>query len=325
MLSSEYLYAKKTKKNNKNSKEKKKKESPKIPFLYWYTWTKVDNLGNVAKIFSVKPEQIKAWNKEQGFPFKPGTRIIIYAPNKVYRTLKQKYIVPSKMEFDEIAKNIKTSSENIKKWNPKLKSPVKSGISVTYYRKIGYDESRAEGTPSNGKLIGGVQLPERKGWYIRRTPEQEYGTESTIRLIIAAFSRYRNKIEKTPPILIGHISNKEGGYLSPHQSHQNGLDVDIGYVPNSSKPLDGFVEMNEKNMDIEKTWHLIFSFLKGGRVQYIFMKDSLQKLLYEHAREKEKVSKSYLDKIFQYPNGNSEAIIKHTSGHGNHFHVRFLP
>ena len=74
--------------------------------------------------------------------------------------------------------------------------------------------------------------------------------------------------------------------------------------------MTAFVEMNENNMDLEKTYRFVDAFLKGGRVQYIFMSMANQKLLYEYAKDKLKVSASYLDSIFQYPGEDGTGIIR---------------
>ena len=205
------LDAKQTSKAKKHKKDKKKKPPLKIPYLYWYTWTKGEDIKNVAKLFSVTPAQIKSWNKDQKYPYKSGDKLIIYAPQKVYKNIKEKYITVKKISIIDLAKDLKILEASIKKWNPKLKDPVAKGTSITYYKKIGYDESKPEGKPEDGHLVNGVQLPDKPEWYLRLTPEQEYGTESTIRQIVAAFTRFRHDVPDAPVIVIGHISKKEGG------------------------------------------------------------------------------------------------------------------
>jgi murein endopeptidase len=173
-------------------------------------------------------------------------------------------------------------------------------------------------------LPSGVQLPDGKH-YVVKHPTLSWGTGDTIRLIQTAVSNYRKVWRSSPMIHIGDISKKGGGSFPPHNSHQHGRDVDIGYVLTGSAADEiKFTSANSKNLDVARTWDLISAFLDTDKVKYIFMDYSIQKLLYEHAQSKG-VSRDTLDELFQYPRSKNRGhgIIRHSSGHVNHFHVRF--
>ncbi|PRQ02838.1 Muramidase-2 precursor [Enhygromyxa salina] len=181
----------------------------------------------------------------------------------------------------------------------------------------GYDDD-------TGVLSSGVQMPSGK-YYVVKHPNLAYGTGDSIRLIQTAISAYRRVWRSSPKIHIGDISKKGGGKFPPHRSHQHGRDVDIGYVLKGDKADEvRFVKANASNLDVNRTWDLIDAFLDTNEVKYIFMDYSIQKLLYEHAKKKG-VSRDTLDELFQYPRGKKRGhgIIRHSSGHVNHFHVRF--
>ena len=83
--------------------------------------------------------------------------------------------------------------------------------------------------------------------------------------------------------------------------------------------------MNADNLDVEKNWYVLEYFLKTKKVQYIFVDYNLQKYFYDYARV-HGYSDAQLKSIIQYPNGKKSyfAIIRHSNGHVNHFHVRFV-
>src|SRR5690606_33980755 len=85
-----------------------------------------------------------------------------------------------------------------------------------------------------GVLKSGVQLPSGKH-YVVKHPSLSWGTGETIRLIQTAVSNYRKAWKSSPQVHIGDISKKGGGHFPPHQSHQHGRDVDIGYVLKGEK------------------------------------------------------------------------------------------
>ena len=82
--------------------------------------------------------------------------------------------------------------------------------------------------------------------------------------------------------------------------------------------------MTEATLDAEKSWALIEAFIMTGYTQYIFMSYKIQEPLYHEALEVG-WSEEALGPIFQYPRGPSvrRGLIRHASGHQDHFHIRF--
>ena len=165
-------------------------------------------------------------------------------------------------------------------------------------------------------LEDGVQLQPGEGYNLRR-PANAWGTALTVEGIAAAIARYREREPDAPLVQIGDISRKNGGPLRSHMSHQEGRDVDIGYVFEPRE--DG----EPKKIDIPRTWSLISSFVEDDNLAVIFTDYKLQKRLWEHA-QKLGVEQARLDEIFEYPRkGDGEHLLYHWPGHTQHFHVRF--
>lgn len=174
------------------------------------------------------------------------------------------------------------------------------------------------GRPNRGRLINGVTLPEAEGIEIMN-PERNFGTRVTVDSLLAAVAEVRAAHPNTPTLRVGDISRAPGGYIRPHRSHQNGLDVDLGYYYSSDARW--YTKANAQNLDRERTWALVKALIAQGTVEYMFMDRSVQTLLREHALASGE-SPEWVDGLFQKA-PRTEAMIRHTWGHLTHFHVRF--
>ena len=219
-----------------------------------------------------------------------------------------------------------TSGELLGFQRGKLKdaNDLKVGQTLVVYKEGGVLPGYGAYDDDTGELPHGVQLPEGK-YYVVKHAHLAWGTADTIRLIQGAIASYRQVWRSSPKIHVGDISKKGGGKFPPHNSHQHGRDVDIGYVLKGDKSDEvKFVNATSSNLDVERSWDLISAFLDTDEIKYIFMDYSIQKLLYDEAK-RQGVSRDTLDELFQYPRGKGRGhgIIRHSKGHVNHFHVRF--
>ncbi len=186
------------------------------------------------------------------------------------------------------------------------------------------------GTPQNGRLANGMQLPRSKS-YIRRRPYRAWGANHTIHYIKRIARIVKGKYRRVHRVAIGDVSAKRGGDLSPHLSHQSGRDVDIGFYfkKKPSNYPESFVKGNKWNLHMGANWTMIRLYAAtaraSGGVSKIFLDYKLQKLFYEWALKKRKASKRTLRKMFQYPRGPHSllGIVRHQRGHADHIHVRF--
>ena len=169
-----------------------------------------------------------------------------------------------------------------------------------------------------------VQLQPGPGYVVKRDAHA-WGTPRTVTAIQTAVKRYLDRGLGGPDVHVGDISRETGGTFPPHLSHQDGRDVDVGYVlQGESADVKRFVTATTGRLDVVRTWSLIESFLGTERVRYVFVDYGLQRILYDYA-QREGASEERLAALFQYPRGSAAAsgIIRHWRGHANHFHVRF--
>ena len=162
---------------------------------------------------------------------------------------------------------------------------------------------------------------------LEQIPDLSWGTPACVDYITDAVIEYHDTHPDAPKVNIGDLSLERGGKFGHHLSHQTGIDVDVGYVHKGALAnKERFTQASRRNLDVEKTWSLLQSFLLMGDVQYVFIDFYVQRLLYKHALSVGH-SKEELSDIFQYPRKNKQrnVPIRTSYGHGNHFHVRFFP
>lgn len=214
-----------------------------------------------------------------------------------------------------IAAHYSVSRDTLRRYNSRLKGRANSMIRAGERLRVC---TRLRRYTHRKWFRDGVQLPEGDGYNVRR-PHNAWGTPPTVEAIQTAIATYRELEPEAPLVQVGDISRKNGGPLREHVSHQEGRDVDIGYV--YDEPDDE--ESGRRTMNLDRSWKLLRSFAEHDAVAVIFIDYALQKRLYEYAQSIG-VDQSTLDAIFEYPRGSDEeAVFYHWPGHDRHFHVRF--
>jgi murein endopeptidase len=104
---------------------------------------------------------------------------------------------------------------------------------------VQWRDSRALGTPADGRLVRGVQLPASGPRFftwdplLHRRPDRpgrRWGTDVLVRTVLRVVEEYAAGHPWAPRLGIGDLSRRHGGPFGPrHVSHQNGLDVDVYY------------------------------------------------------------------------------------------------
>jgi len=171
----------------------------------------------------------------------------------------------------------------------------------------------------SGSMQDAVPMPPGPE-YTLKAAAYSWATPRTVALLRDAIHEYARG-RKAPKLHIGDISLKNGGPFSPHLSHQDGRDIDIGYVLHDR---GRFGVASSSNLDRRHTWQLLRTLLDTRAITYVFVDYEVQRMLYEHALG-EGLAPEQLDAWFQYPYGPRAArgIIRHWKGHRDHFHVRF--
>lgn len=143
---------------------------------------------------------------------------------------------------------------------------------------------------------GFEQLPSSGTGYEERDGNENHswGTPDTVN----SLENLGEKWAEDNDVLLQYsdISKKDGGYLSPHASHQKGIDIDIRPVRNDGK--EGTTSINDSTYSRDKTRELINDILATGDVKIIYFNDPV---LIEEFKPK----------------------VKKWDGHEDHLHVRY--
>ncbi|MBY4949719.1 penicillin-insensitive murein endopeptidase [Cupriavidus respiraculi] len=134
------------------------------------------------------------------------------------------------------------------------------------------------------------------GFYCRKDAAMRWGVPEMVMALTTVAARWFVRFPHGPRIVISDLSKRGGGWLSPHKSHQVGLDVDIGLVRNDGKE-GGAVTYKTGNYSRERTRHLVESILANGVLPVKTL--------------------AFNDPAIQHPK------VVRWSGHDDHLHVRF--
>jgi LysM repeat protein len=175
------------------------------------------------------------------------------------------------------------------------------------------------GFVEEGRLINGVPFPKADddAWTVV-SPEATYGTQETVDFVAAAIRQVKAQHPDAPPLRVNQISAREGGYLRPHKTHQNGRDVDLGFYYPGGQTVR--VREREKVIDVALNWALVKALVMQGDVQFILVDQRVQKVLFEHAKKLGE-DPAWLDSLFH---AGRSSILQHARRHRDHFHVRYF-
>jgi len=183
-------------------------------------------------------------------------------------------------------------------------------------------ETRSVGQPWAGRLDQAAELPEQGPGYTTFKPNR-FGTWQVIHTLTAGIAEVLLRYPDSVPVVVGDLSAASGGHLSPHRSHQSGLDIDIGYFHDGNRPVTRFQDATDGTLDAPKTLTLLEGLLRTGWVDLIFTDRKVQRALIAEARNRG-WSDDLLHAIFAEAcdGGCKNAVVRHSKGHGNHLHLR---
>jgi penicillin-insensitive murein endopeptidase len=232
---------------------------------------------------------------------------------------------------------IKKTDEPKKTITPpiKLEPPTTIPEDPTIIKKYLDKFSQAFGTPNAGHLQNPVDIykfqleSNNPGFRVFNPKEKHYFGTSEMLSMIARIGKF--SIEKVGYVLsINDISDRDGGRLiisrKPlkfHNSHQNGLDADIAYFFDDPefRAKGNFVNVvrtsrAKKSWMADKQWELFKDLVSTNMVDRIFTDNYIKGELCQNARRKSEMGSGQ---------GIAEStlkVLKHESGHANHFHLR---
>lgn len=192
---------------------------------------------------------------------------------------------------------------------------------------------RSVGSPSDGRLEGGMRLEEKP--YLRICPayaksDVRWGLQPLVGMVDRAAQRVNRQFPGSV-LNVGHLSRPGGGTVDRHLSHTNGRDVDIGfYVRNANnKPIltDRFVSFRADgtaptwpgaHFDDARNWALVSALVTDpqAQVRNIFIANALRARLLAFA---ERVGAPIGVRLRA-----AEVMVqpRHAQPHDDHIHVR---
>ena len=185
------------------------------------------------------------------------------------------------------------------------------------------------GAPNKGKLAGAIKLHSSRSLKVRDRANV-WGLPDLVKLL----QRAAGKVAKRHPrsvMLVGDLSQKSGGSLTGHNSHQSGRDADVGFYIANSKgqpaamtrfvAFDGAgksTQVSWAQFDDARNWTLVEALITDttAPVRYVFVSNPLRARILAYAAKK-KVAKDVYSK--------AEAMLlapRDADVHDDHFHVR---
>jgi len=189
---------------------------------------------------------------------------------------------------------------------------------------LSWPRSVSVGEPFQGALVYPARLDSDHTLYARKG--KNYGTSELVNLIRRATHAVHRAFPGSPALHVGDLSRKRGGPFPPHVSHQSGRDVDIGYYVRRGHNPKWFQRIRGHNLDVKRTWVLMESFLRSGRIEYMFSHRRLIPSLYRYARKQTHITGDELVLWFGGGVDGKPGLIRHLKGHDDHLHIRvFTP
>lgn len=205
--------------------------------------------------------------------------------------------------LDELSRAWSIPREVLAALNPDLtQGPIAVGSPVIVHSHT-FPGSISVGSPNDGQLIRGVPLPEGRAWQQPFDRTRAFATVETIASLTTALEAYGERFSDAEPIQIGDLSQRNGGRIYGHQSHQSGRDVDIRLIHDAAGNA----------FDPQRNWFLVKTLVDRGDVTAIFLNAKQQTWLRVAAEAD--VGAAAVAHYFE--------LIKHEKGHTIHMHVRF--
>ncbi len=183
---------------------------------------------------------------------------------------------------------------------------------------------QARGFYSRGTLVSPDQMPVEGPGFRLAIPASKtvFGTYDLIRIVTAAAAAIDIKYSGQEGLGVGELSRFKGGSANGHQSHQNGLDIDLGYYRAGTPPLPEIEKFMLAEMvirgklvkwfDYDRNYDFIKFLVGTGRANRIFVHAKVKAGLCAHAKKlgEDVEINPFLSVLRAYPH------------HPDHMHVR---
>lgn len=224
--------------------------------------------------------------------------------------------------LSKIAARVDVPMADLMAWNGLTeRSKLKAGQVLVIYRPGPKPAPQSVGRPTVGSLAYGNWLGDGHGYRLR-FPKNAYGVDGVLKTLKTCARRIKDNYAGTPDILIGDISRPGGGPFSPHESHQSGRDVDVGYYLVSNAQNETLFRVKPGDIDYAKTWAHLRCYLTSDKVVRVYIDRKIQVAMIEWMRKKKAVDEGQIQRLFAVEGGD-EALVQHAKEHDTHMHVRF--
>lgn len=187
------------------------------------------------------------------------------------------------------------------------------------------------GYPNAGWQLRPIKLKAKKYLRIKKGSDKRvYGHPALVKMLYRN-ARDMSRTFRGSVMLVGDISDEDGGPLSGHHSHQSGRDADVAFFALDAKgkpvQLDRFVAFKGDGkakdgsgytFDDQRNWLLVQNWIKDHRagLSHIFVSRPLRKRLLayagKHGEHKKYVKQAMV--LMKEP--------KNADAHDDHFHLR---
>ena len=281
-----------------------------------------DTLGRIAQRHGVSMEEVVAANEGLNPDrLRVGQRLRI-GPRR-YRLVHR---IQSGETLARIARRYDVRVRDVQRWNRSVSAqrlPVGRNLVIFSERRPSFSES--VGAPNGGSLTRAERLQPHPAYELR-SRRVAWGTLETVTWIREAFDAVRRRHPDAPIVRVHDLSDRDGGRLAGHRSHQSGRDADIAFFQRrcGGQPCT-FRRITSGYVLAEPQWTLFEHWLQRDRVEFIFIDYELQAPLYREARRRG-ATRAQLQRWFQYPRGADVPVgrIRHYPRHADHIHVRFV-
>jgi hypothetical protein len=174
------------------------------------------------------------------------------------------------------------------------------------------------------------QLPEADGLYLRWDSARSWGSPELCETIAAVAQRLAFEMPHADPLLVGDISQRGGGWLRGHRTHNLGVDADIGlFTADARQPLGGFMDLHPSQLDLPANWTLIRALIDQPDVAFILLDQRHIDALKGYALNEVGLSDAEVLAIFPDPSTRTRwdrvrGIVRHVPNHRSHLHVRVV-
>ena len=155
---------------------------------------------------------------------------------------------------------------------------------------------QSKGYYSRGSLINPDKMPVEGTGFRLAIPASRvvYATYDLVTIIKNTAVAMEAAYPGQEGLRVGELSAMRGGYANGHDSHQNGLDIDLGYYRAGMGPLPEIEKYTfeamvrrgkvQKLFDVERNYEFMKMIVRTGRANRIFVHPKIKASLCEYAK-----------------------------------------